>query len=404
MKKVIPFLFAFISLTAQGQYKKLFDFGGANGVNPTGDLILSGNTLYGMATFGGNLNYSGGYGVIFKINTDGTGFDTLMSFNGTNGAWPTGSFILSGNMLYGMTVGGGKYYKNPDSTGYGIIFKINTDGSGFDTVYNFNSTNGSHPYGSLILSDSILYGMTYDGGANNDGVVFKVKMDGTSYNTLINFNGSNGELPYGSLLLYKDTLYGMTANGGLLINNGGFGDGVMFKINIDESGFDTLAIFNNTNGQGPFGNFINSGDTLYGMTKLSYGDGEIFKINTNGNNFKILRTFNGTDGEYPSGSLILSNNVLYGMTSQGDNYNDGLVFQINTDGTGFDTLFTFNGTNGAKPTGSLIMSGTLLYGMTQMGGANNDGVIFEYDMQPTAIKTKTENLTINIFPIQHIIT
>lgn len=44
------------------------------------------------------------------------------------------------------------------------------------------------------------------------------------------------------------------------------------------------------------------------------------------------------------------------------------------------------------------MSGSVFYGMTEMGGANNDGVIFEYGMQPTALKTKTENFVINIFP------
>src|SRR6266478_514734 len=47
-----------------------------DGADPVAQLILSGNTLYGTAAYGG----SGGNGTVFAVNTDGTGFTIVHSF------------------------------------------------------------------------------------------------------------------------------------------------------------------------------------------------------------------------------------------------------------------------------------------------------------------------------------
>jgi uncharacterized repeat protein (TIGR03803 family) len=73
-------------------------------------LILSGNTLYGTASYGG----TAGNGTVFALSTDGTRFKILHTFtasytNGrgfytnTDGATPTAGLILSGDALYGTT-------------------------------------------------------------------------------------------------------------------------------------------------------------------------------------------------------------------------------------------------------------------------------------------------------------
>ena len=46
------------------------------------------------------------------------------------------------------------------------------------------------------LSGSTLYGTTTDGGSSGDGTVFKVNTDGTGYTVLKNFTGSDGAYPY----------------------------------------------------------------------------------------------------------------------------------------------------------------------------------------------------------------
>ena len=92
-----------------------------------------------------------GDGNIFRINTDGSGFQNLLSFSGTAGNIPVGSLTLSGSTLYGMTLAGGVY-------GDGNIFRVNTDGSDYTDMFSFNGTDGADPEGSLTLSGSTLFG------------------------------------------------------------------------------------------------------------------------------------------------------------------------------------------------------------------------------------------------------
>src|SRR5256885_1773790 len=76
-------------------------------------LILSGNTLYGTAWYGG-----GSGGTVFAINTDGTGFTSVYSFNGSSdGSYPYAGVILSGNTLYGTARYGG-------ITGHGTVYSL----------------------------------------------------------------------------------------------------------------------------------------------------------------------------------------------------------------------------------------------------------------------------------------
>jgi uncharacterized repeat protein (TIGR03803 family) len=403
MKKsyLIILLFAFIgySHTANAQYTKLLDFNGTNGKNPYGSLMSDGSFLYGMTTYGG----ANGNGTIFKIKPDGTGYATLLDFNGTNGMYPEGSLIYDGTFLYGMTVTGGANGTSGSRTGYGTIFKIKPDGTGYVKILDFDDiTNGHHPYGDLISDGTFLYGMTSAGGANHYGTAFKIKPDGTGYATLIDFNGStNGRSPQGSLISDGTFLYGMTEYGGT-------GYGNIFKIKPDGTGYATLLDFNGTNGSNPLGSLIYDGSFLYGMTYFGGANnhGTIFKIKPDGTGFVKLLDFNGaTNGRNPCGSLIYDGTFLYGMIS-GDWNGYGNIFKIKPDGTVYATLLYFNSTNGSTPSGSLISDGTFLYGMTSAGGGPSDsGTIFKYSFtaptQPVAITGNTSvcSGTVNTYSV-----
>ena len=146
--------------------------GGSDGASPWAGLIVSGNTLYGTEIFGG----SSAMGTVFAVNTDGTGFTTVYSFLGdSDGGSPHCGLILSGNTLYGTA-------QNSGSSGHGTVFAVNTDGTGFTTLYSFtassNSTNsdGAWPSAGLILSGNTLYGTAAGGGSSGQGTVFSLSL------------------------------------------------------------------------------------------------------------------------------------------------------------------------------------------------------------------------------------
>jgi uncharacterized repeat protein (TIGR03803 family) len=78
--------------------------------------------------------------------------------------------------LYGTTCRG---------DGYGTVFMIQPNGTGFAVLKYFtNSVDGATPYAGLVLSGDTLYGTTYEGGRSGGGTVFKVNTDGTGFTVL----------------------------------------------------------------------------------------------------------------------------------------------------------------------------------------------------------------------------
>jgi len=366
----------------------------SDGANPRAGLTLSGNTLYGTASGGG----SSGNGTVFAVNTDGTGFTALHSFaalsNLTNndGAAPHAVLLLSGNTLYGMAFGGG-------SSGSGTVFKVNTDGTDFTTLHSFaavsdplsTNSDGAYPDGGLILSGNTLYGTTYGGGSSADGTVFAVNTDGTSFATLHSFAGSDGIHVRAGLILSDNTLYGAAQHGG------SWAAGTVFKLNTDGTGFATLHNFIGGDGLYPDAGLALSGNTLYGTTAGggSSGNGTVFAVNTDGTGFTNLFDFSGGNGDVPLAGLILSDNKLYGAASAGGSSDNGTVFTVGTDGTGFTTLYVFTAasaspptnSDGANPQAGLVLSGGTLYGTASEGGRSGYGTVFKVSTGGTGFTT-----------------
>jgi uncharacterized repeat protein (TIGR03803 family) len=96
-----------------------------------------------------------------------------MGASSTNldGAQPWGNLILSGNTLYGTTEFGGR-------NGYGTLFALHTDGTSFTNLHDFGAqtNNGFHPKNGLVLVGNVLYGTAPGGGANGGGIVFSLSL------------------------------------------------------------------------------------------------------------------------------------------------------------------------------------------------------------------------------------
>jgi uncharacterized repeat protein (TIGR03803 family) len=96
-----------------------------------------------------------------------------------------GALTLSGTTLYGTSPLGG-------SDGGGTIFQINTDGSGYQVLYQFATigSTGSMPNGSPILSGSTLYGMNSVNGTYAAGTVFSFSLIGQTFTTNVSSAGN----------------------------------------------------------------------------------------------------------------------------------------------------------------------------------------------------------------------
>ena len=82
-----------------------------------------------------------------------------------------------------------------DGPVYGNIFSIGANGTNFQNLFSFNGTNGDQPHGGLTLLGSTLYGMTPYGGAFGDGDIFSIGTNGMGFDDLVDFTGTGGEYP-----------------------------------------------------------------------------------------------------------------------------------------------------------------------------------------------------------------
>ena len=106
-------------------------------------------------------------------------------------------------------------------------------------LISFNGSNGSEPYGSLLLdSQGDLFGTTYGGGEDGDGTVFEIVNTRAGYaatpTTLVSFAGTDGSKPQGSLIADANgDLFGTTSSGG----TGFAGGGTVFEIVNSATGY-----------------------------------------------------------------------------------------------------------------------------------------------------------------------
>jgi uncharacterized repeat protein (TIGR03803 family) len=359
------FLMFFMACGLRAQsFTTLWSFGSTNeGGVPELPLVAGPDgKFFGTATDGGT-NYNG---TVFAINQDGSGFTNLYTFSAggfeqeqfeytnSDGMSPYG-LALSGDVLYGVAENGG-------TNGNGTLFSLKTDGTGFTTLYtfspsandqNFTSTNSDGVAPSdLIVSGQTLYGTAFSGGTNGDGTLFALNTNGSGFTVLHRFGGSDGANPNAGLLLAGNTFYGSTQHGGAN------GNGTLFSASPDGNSFSNLYTFSasanngnyqftNSDGATPLAGLILSGAYLYGTTDGggTNGSGTVFALNTNGNVLTTLYTFaNGTDGAYPEAALVQFGRNLFGTTSSGGAYTNGTIFALHTDGSAHTNLYAFSAT------------------------------------------------------------
>jgi uncharacterized repeat protein (TIGR03803 family) len=363
------------------EFSKKIDLNGSElGANSQGSLIRANNGLYYGLTNSGGIN---DFGVLFELNLSNDEYVVVYNFaSSADGYYPFSSLCQSENgNLVGLANQGGK-------NGQGCIFEIDGVTREYSKKVDFLSTNfGSNPRGSLVYSaNGKYYGMTKDGGANGAGVIFEFDQSSGICEKKLDFTGVSGVVsgsnPEGSLIsAANNKLYGLTYNGGA--NN----MGVLFIYDPNTNTYSKKIDFSgSSNGSHPFGSLmLASNGKLYGMTDEG-GDsnyGVLFEYDPVGDIFTKKINFLGSiNGRGPRGTLVEgANGKLYGMTFQGGANNLGVLFEYNIIDNILTKLLDFEGiSNGSHPVGTLMKAvNGKLYGMTYDGGLNSFGVLFEFD-------------------------
>jgi uncharacterized repeat protein (TIGR03803 family) len=304
-------------------------------------MTLVGTVLYGTTLTGGkhdngtifSINDDGsGYSTPPLIN-----FDKSEANN--RGAQPHSCFVAAGSTLFGMTSQGGK---NGGTTGDGTIFSYDTTSATYTRLFSFDGKHGADPHGQLILdpNGNTFYGMTRAGGKADVGFIFSYDTTTKKFKGLHSFacpgnstpncidKGDGATPDHGTLVQSNTTLFGLTTFGGK------YGNGTIFSIRTDGKHFQILQSFGkpgSNDGINPYGSLMLNGTTLYGTTRTggSKGNGTVFQINTDGSNYARVYDFKtGSDAQNPIDDVILLNNMLYGMSEAGGLCGNGAIFAI----------------------------------------------------------------------------
>lgn len=280
-----------------------------DGAYPEAELTEgSDGYLYGVTSAGG----PSGTGAVFKVSRDGTDFAVLHTFAAdtdtttaglvvtVDGAAPRGQLVQGPDgLLYGTASSGG-------ANGRGTVFRVQTDGTGFEVVHTFGATtddattgfpenaDGAVPLAGLVDGqDGFFYGVTTVGGTEGQGVVFSMSPDGSTFTVLHNFNGTTGARPNSEMLLGDDgKLYGTTSAGGETSSGAASTLGTLYTIDRAGTNFARLHSFDGSVGTLPGSRPVQLGPTDFAGTLVSGGRcgfGGIFRYSGAGT------TFDGND-------------------------------------------------------------------------------------------------------------
>jgi uncharacterized repeat protein (TIGR03803 family) len=332
-----------------------------------------------------------GGGTIFHINLDGTGFTSVYSFDtaqtGT-GYYPSGDLLQASNgKLYGLTINGGL-------NSSGVLFSFDTTGNIYTDVCDL--TSSICETNSLIqVGNGLLYGMCDVAPKPfGSGYIFSFDIISNIFTDLYDFDGQGlyGQYPSGALVYANNGLYYGTANEGGE-DTVGVSVGVLFSFDTTTNTYTDLLNFD---AQAPaYGwyprSLIQASDgNLYGTCDIGASWNTLALYNSN--TCTLLNASNDMTG--PVGHPIQAGNgIIYGMTYGGGFYLVGGIYSYDPSNNNLNEMFDFIISNGANPGGSLIYANNgNLYGMTENGGADSAGVLFSYNI---ATNTYTDLLDFN---------
>jgi len=401
MKRTLPFALLFALLTsatyaASQQAAAVYTFtctgsafqrNGAcpDGGRPDGLIQGSGGTFYGVAQDSGEGTSSPTGGTVFSVTPSGT-FRLLHTFlPGANNDYANGNLpggLLQGpdGKLYGQTLFGAVDGCN-GYCGYGLLYRVNTDGSGFRILHKFcsqtNCADGASGAVEALGTDGNLYGTTYYGGTGSCsggcGTIFRVTPSTGAYEVVFNFNvTTSGASPSGLILAPDGTFYGSVSISpeGELLFHYTESTGELTAVPVNFPLVNGLPSAGNVLAFGPNGNLFG----LYGI----YGESGVglFEVEPDGSNLQLFPFYDTIDGGgSPQGMMLASDGNFWIPNYNGSSGYGDIISVSPADGTLIQTLTPFSSSAavGAYPLLLMQAKDGLLWGTTDQYGKSSKG-------------------------------
>ena len=336
-------------------FQKLFDFSTATGGNPYAGLTLAGGKLYGFTTTGGQITNPG---AVIALGT-------FYEFDPINNTLSVIEYIddqssIGNGFNHAPTLGsdGKLYFASPN---YGLggldgILSSYSPSTGLlaDSLAVFTNTYGQPKSKLLSASDGNLYVTTNNSALFGNGAI--VKYDVTNANLVHLFSSNGNGTPYFQFEsaqnneLFESSngvLWGCSRQGG-----NGFNSGIVFKINKDGTGYQTMYQFNaaiSDEGFWPEGGFIEKDGVLYSSTPQerieNVNSGTLFTVDTTTGNVSFIHTLD-LEGSKPKGVFTESTNGRFYLTCSGGS---GDLIEYNPANGNITNRHSFSSVDGTKP-------------------------------------------------------
>lgn len=312
---------------------------------------------------------------LFSIAIDGTNFEQLNAEKAFGYGKPV--YNAATDKLFYTATGG--VYKNC------YLLKTDAPNNTSSNIHSFGYVpDGYEPDGITRAPNGLLYGINQKGGSAGGGTLFKMNSDGSYFAVIKDFNGDDGQSPFGQLLAASDgRLYGVCKRSGI---NGSSDSLAIYGINIDGTGYALLTTLSSTD-YPVFPELAEgSNGLLFGISGARYGSGStipirLFSINKNGTEFKLLSVFNNSERSGVTQGLVAANGYIYGITASGGTQSGGTLFRMREDGLDFSVVKNFSSSNadGIKPNSLMLGRDNKLYGVTSGDYFSVGPTIYSFD-------------------------
>ena len=342
--------------------------------------------MYGTTSDGGN----NGLGTIYRVDENGQNFQKVFDFSTSTGGTPYAGLTLADNgKLYGFTTTDGQIVNEGAVLASGTFYEFDPQTNNLNVIefIDDKSLIGNEFSHSPTLSTNgkLYFVSSINGLGSLDGVLSSfdpVSSEIVVLETLTAFYGQ----PKSKLLEASDGNLYITTN-----NGAEFGFGAVVQYDITNGTLNRLhSSIGGIDEKDQYDNALNntlfeaSNGVLYGCSQAGgTGAGIVFKINKDGTGYQTLFEMSAgisNEGYYPEGGFIEKNGVLYSSTPQENiiDVNSGTLFTLDINNNNVSFIHTLD-LAGAQPRGVFTESSNGRFYLTCSGGQINGGSIIEYN-------------------------